>query len=98
MTSEGSCQSEMSDAINFLVTGLGEDFPTVEVYPNPATDYLNVNTKTKGIAQISDLTGTIVWQADLTGRPFQINVSGLTNGIYLLKITRNPKTYKFVKQ
>jgi sugar lactone lactonase YvrE len=97
-TSEGSCQSKMSDAINVLITGLGDDFSTVEVYPNPVADYLNVNTKSSGIAQILDLTGAIVWEAQLTDQSFQVNVRGLANGLYLLKIPGSPQIHKFVKQ
>jgi streptogramin lyase len=97
-TSEGSCQSEMSDAIDVLVTGLGDDFPIVEVYPNPVADYLNIITKTNGMVHISDLTGAIVRIAYITSRPFQVNLNGLTNGMYLLKIPGSPHTYKIVKQ
>jgi sugar lactone lactonase YvrE len=96
-TLEGLCESEMSDAIDFVVTGLNEGFPVVEVYPNPVSDYLNINTRISGLAQISALTGAIVWKANLTGQPFQINVSGLANGLYLLKIPGSTKIFKFVK-
>lgn len=96
-TLEGLCQSEMSDAIDFVVTGLNEGFPAVEVYPNPVSDYLHIHTRISGPAQISALTGAIVWKANLTGQPFQINVSGLANGLYLLKIPGSTKVFKFVK-
>ncbi len=97
-TSEGSCQSELSDPIDVLVTGLDEDFSTLEIYPNPVVDYLNINTATSGIVLISDLTGAIVWKAHLINQPFQINISELASGMYILKVPGSVQTYRLVKQ
>lgn len=95
---EGSCQSEMSDAISVLITGLAEDSPTVEVYLKPVSDYLRVNAKSFGIAQIYDLKGNVIKKEYITTLPFQMDVHELPSGMYLLRIPGSSKLSKFVKE
>lgn len=61
------------------------------VYPNPATDVLNINSKnnmTINDMQITDLNGRVVKSVKGTGvSTSQINISDLNSGVYFLKIT-----------
>jgi len=72
----------------------------VAAYPNPATDVLNFTNLPASAAkvQISDVTGRQVVQTTLPG---SIDVSGLTQGIYIYSITDNSgntlSTSRFVK-
>ena len=89
-----NCVSE--DAFIFMVddiiieteTGISENSEiSVRIYPNPVSDYLNVEADKK----ISELilinsTGQIVKSKYFNNRSITLNVSGLQKGIYILQI------------
>ncbi|MFD1014836.1 Ig-like domain-containing protein [Winogradskyella rapida] len=68
---------------------------TFEMYPNPASDYVNV--KISGLLNVSviniyEVTGKLVQQVRVTNEPLsltvtkQIEVSGLQSGVYFIKL------------
>ena len=62
------------------------------VYPNPATDVLNISSEATAISeiQITNMLGQQVLNQQFNDSSSeQINISGLTSGIYLLKINNN---------
>ncbi|MBT2621851.1 DUF5074 domain-containing protein [Chryseobacterium sp. ISL-6] len=67
------------------------------IYPNPATDILNIKTQDKVMnTTIFDISGKVI------NAPFnngQINVSTLTKGMYILKVVTDKAVYqqKFIK-
>lgn len=84
------------------IENLESDNNFVNIYPNPATSYLTVQSKSAGSHQ---LTYTIV---DLFGReienkkittPSSVDVSELKNGIYFIRFQENESnaTLKFIK-
>lgn len=60
----------------------------VRIYPNPASDVLNVvaNGVVKGQVALFDLTGKLLLQQELNYGTAIINVKGLTPGVYLIRI------------
>ncbi len=88
-----------------------EDF-TLEVqttvYPNPVTDYLNINFKDMvGEAfdiSIFDINGKQIYHKGLLDSTSKetLNFSGYSNGLYILNIeqraTSKSKTFKIIKQ
>lgn len=72
---------------------------TITVYPNPASEFLYVkNIKGLHTYTIVDLSGRIIVQNPLTEE--RIDVSFLTKGNYILRITGKEKTqnFKFIKK
>ena len=73
-------------------------FPTI-IYPNPATNELNLNISLNDINEVSicNLLGQVLIKSQNQNR---IDISNLTNGIYLIKITQGQSkyTHKFVKE
>ncbi|HNR85166.1 MAG TPA: Omp28-related outer membrane protein [Taishania sp.] len=68
----------------------------LEVYPNPATDKINVTFEAKGgdyAIQLTDLQGRVVLtetHSNLSGsQNFEINTSKLTAGNYLISVSQN---------
>lgn len=62
------------------------------VYPNPASDQCFVTAETESastLCQIFDLSGRLVLHTTLTPGVNSLNVSALTPGCYLMKITDN---------
>jgi hypothetical protein len=74
----------------------------ITIYPNPANDYLTVSSMT-GLKHIyiQSLTGIIIWSSDFSAEgTVTIPVSGLPNGMYIIRIHAADKiiTRKFVKR
>lgn len=70
----------------------------LKIYPNPATDVININTQDKIVsAVIYDISGKEL-KVNINNK--QINVTALKNGLYILKIVTDKGTYnqKFIKQ
>jgi hypothetical protein len=91
------------------VTGVNEliAHEVVNVYPNPATQTLNIQVAVNGAfaagITVLDITGKEVMKMNtvISGdKVMPINVSMLANGIYFVKITtdKNTQVVKFVKQ
>lgn len=75
---------------------------TFSVYPNPAKDVINVANSADAIENvtITDMNGRVVKQVVLGVNEGQINISDLSQGVYILNATANGKsvTEKIVKQ
>lgn len=63
------------------------DNDNVLVYPNPAVDYVKVQSPAV-IRQCSifDLSGKLVQSLDVNNLEFNVNISGLDKGIYLMRL------------
>jgi len=73
----------------------------ISIYPNPASDFLNISLagKPHGIYSyhIYNLTGKLIKTGELNEQSGMINVSDLQNGLYILKVDANPSyTQKIV--
>ncbi|ASK31591.1 secretion protein [Chryseobacterium sp. T16E-39] len=91
---------EKSLTVNASVSTLGTaEVKKLElgIYPNPATDILNIKTQDKVMSTVVyDGSGKVVNTRFSNG---QINVSTLTNGVYILKVVTDKAVYqqKFIK-
>lgn len=58
-----------------------------EIFPNPATTHLTLETQEKDIIawEISDITGRLVWYQDEINQKEVVDISNWKNGIYLVK-------------
>lgn len=84
---------------------LSDDQPTAAVWPNPATNEINVtrytNNSTASKAQIFDLTGKMLSERQFGEHSATINITDLQPGTYVLRIQGEDgkiHTEKFVKQ
>ncbi len=76
---------------NFLAQSL-------EVYPNPATNMLNIRNVKEGTIKVYDATGRQVMVNEVVGNEdhIQLDISSLSKGMYFVKIGNH--TAKFVKE
>lgn len=59
---------------------------TITVFPNPATDLIYVKSKMDVVAELLDLNGRIILSEKIQGNiESRLNVSHLSNGVYILK-------------
>lgn len=84
-------------------TASTEDFANAKfsVYPNPASDVINISyADTINAVTITDLNGRVVKQVLLGVNEGQINISDLSQGVYILNASANGKsvTEKIVKR
>jgi hypothetical protein len=66
-----------------------EEFVNVQkmsIYPNPASEFLSVDSNIDLPLEIYDLQGKVVLRELQSEYPAKINISSLQNGIYILKI------------
>ena len=77
-----------------------QDFTTLNMYPNPAIDILNISAQsTINNIEIYNVLGQTVMRMSVEDTSAEINVSNLNSGIYLIKyeINNRTSTKKFVK-
>jgi hypothetical protein len=93
-----TCESEFSDSFEFFFNQLD----TYAVYPNPVNQN-NVTIETlpnlkNATIQVYDVKGSLhkTYQIANFEKPFVVNVSDLTNGIYLIKVSS--QSYHAVKK
>jgi hypothetical protein len=66
----------------------------IKVYPNPASDFINVDISHKSLYQLIDINGKIVLQGELVELENRIEISGKQAGIYFLNISDLQKKEK----
>lgn len=68
-----------------------EDLVGLSIYPNPATNELNVTTQQKDLKEIMILNvlGQVVKTTIIESEHTQVNLAGLTNGAYFCKVLAN---------
>ncbi len=77
--------------------GEREELSSARVFPNPCIGLLNVETGTDNdcIYTVSNLSGTIVASGNLEGPKAIVELSSLSEGIYVIKITSGKMTKAF---
>ncbi len=72
----------------------------IQVYPNPATDYLNIEAPLKSIIGILNVQGQLITVASVTSNNETINVSNLSSGVYVMEVRteKGVAVKKFVKE
>lgn len=76
-------------------------FYNIDVYPNPASNVINVRSEfTIDNLSVLDLTGRTVKQQISNNKEFSLDVSDLSKGIYLVKLSSGDKeaVTKFIKK
>ncbi|KAA5532717.1 T9SS type A sorting domain-containing protein [Taibaiella lutea] len=75
---------------------------TVEAYPNPAKNNVNVKVfgSQNGDITLADIAGRVIYQSKVKGNEINIDLTKVANGVYFLKYVDNnlTKTIKLNKQ
>jgi len=67
----------------------------INIYPNPANNYININTQQAGNLIIISQLGNIVYKGNAEKGINKIDISNLNNGLFLIKV--NGEIRKFIK-
>lgn len=75
---------------------------TIQIYPNPARDYLQVSSAQGTKLLITDAAGRIVVEKPMQSGDEKIQLEGISNGLYLVRLLdakgANVQTTKLIKQ
>jgi ELWxxDGT repeat protein len=82
------CESEISEVKSVSITGLTKGNSEIKVYPNPASNSLNIYPGTDDLVGIEIMTskGVMLQQFSNTGAS-SIDLSSYTSGMYLIKMS-----------
>jgi len=80
-----------------------EDPTSLMVYPNPASNYINVKISSGtrvGTISIYNMSGELVKLVDINGEERDIDISGIAKGTYIISVEDEKETLvkKFIKQ
>jgi hypothetical protein len=86
----------VNEALNWInsitpVTSIPNDKTEIKVYPNPATDYLNIKigsgrVGTAYVVTITDLSGRTIVAQTISKRNNIVDVEALMNGVYIITV------------
>src|SRR5262249_37233247 len=104
IVTQNAC-SDTSACYSVTTIGIEEiEAPTMRVWPQPATDKLNVElsaTLRNADMRISDLTGRVVMRRNMPSvQRTTVDVSDLVTGVYFLELQAGERrtTVRFVKE
>ncbi len=87
--------------VNNVLTAINADTDfSFNVYPNPASDFIVVNLSSDATLTIYNTSGSAIKTLELNSDKNTIDISNMSNGIYLLSIKLNGETkvIKIIKQ
>lgn len=79
-----------AEVLGILGTGvINKRFETIEVYPNPATNSINLSTEDNGTLRIMSITGQIVLENEIIAGNNVIDIEPLNSGLYIIEVVGN---------
>ena len=73
---------------------------TFHIYPNPSGNYFEIESKETGIAEIRNLTGTLLQKVKINTLKTSVSAGNLTSGVYFvfLKTSKGESVQKLIIQ
>ena len=97
--------SDWSESITATTTDVGiEEYlsNSIVLFPNPAKEVINVQCTMNNVqsVEVIDVYGKVINSLNVTENPTRINISGLANGMYFVRVTTDMGvvTKTFVKR
>ncbi len=89
----GNTLSTTEVTISISTAGISENMVNYSVYPNPTTDFLNIDGVDVNSVKVFDMNGQLV----VNDNTNKIDVSGLSNGYYTL-VVNETSSVRFIKK
>lgn len=97
VTAKNACGNKGTATLNIAINCRVSGVENLEVYPNPASSYVDVvfnSTDEYGASlQLMDITGRVVYTSEVgttSGRnQLQIDLTNFSKGVYMLNVTKN---------
>lgn len=86
--------------VNTLTTPVISDLNDINIYPNPSTNYLTIESSLQTIIEISNIQGQLIKTLATSENKTNIDVSGFSIGVYIVRIwtDKGITTKKFLKE
>lgn len=88
--SSGNCYASDTISVNFLEGGYVdmESMPVLNIYPNPASDYVNIVSENAEISevQVYDMVGRLVVSRQVADESLILNVAGMVDATYFVRV------------
>ena len=84
--------SEFSDEKTLTILNVGEaehGFPGIEIFPNPVSDFLEINASGEFDYEITALDGRVLKKKSSCQKPISFDLSDCASGVYLLKMNNH---------
>ena len=86
----GGCEARDTININFIEDGYVdmESMPALNIYPNPASDFVNIVSENGGMSkvQVYDITGRLLVDRIVDEESLVLNVAGLVDATYFVRV------------
>ncbi len=69
------------------------DDSRISVYPNPASNYVNIFSKTAGTMDIYNISGLLVKSNKINNSVKRVDISDLSSGIYIIKVNMENQSF-----
>ncbi|MBQ2572835.1 MAG: T9SS type A sorting domain-containing protein [Bacteroidales bacterium] len=90
MVTSGGCEAKDTITINFIEGGYVdmESMPVLNIYPNPASDYVNIVSENAEISevQVYDMVGRLVVSRQVADESLTLNVAGMVDATYFVRV------------
>ncbi|MBK6989957.1 MAG: VCBS repeat-containing protein [Bacteroidetes bacterium] len=94
-----NCTSDRIPVLVDVSTGINDiAFQGVSIYPNPAHDFVTIDTDSPILVNVYDASSRLVKSDKYTASSNKLSISDLASGIYQIRLTKDGKTanYKLV--
>ena len=91
-TTSAACTWEVDNAevLGVLNTGIDtKNITKLNVYPNPATSKININSYESGILRIISITGKLLFEKELVVGVNSVDIEMLNEGLYIVETLTN---------
>jgi len=87
----GGCEARDTIKINFIEDGEYvdmESMPALNIYPNPASDFVNIVSENGEISdvQLYDMTGRLIFNRQVADEALTLNVAGMADATYFVRV------------
>ena len=75
-------------------TGISENINNIQIYPNPASNFINISTNATEISEliIKEITGKVIYTGNFNSK-ISINTESYSKGIYLIDVINTNGIY-----
>ncbi len=91
------CTTDSTDTFSVYISNIEENLlgEKIDFIPNPANDFVMVNLSPRHTGkniEVYNMSGKLIRSEEVVGTKTVIDVSGLENGVYLMKLTNSDLT------
>lgn len=99
-TTDSDIQTTYGNCSTLTLSTVVDVIESVTLYPNPTSDFVRISAgESIDLVRVFDVTGRVVKESSPNKSDFSLNVSGLSKGVYLVKLNSGDKeaTTKLIK-